>query len=690
MTQYFARGVGGSWSVAGTWSNSSGGASNGLVPTAAIDCVLDASSGAVTIDGTSGSPNLCRSLDCTGFTGTLTHGASKQLNVGDGTTGAFKLVSGMTYGPSSTATVKFVSTTTGNNITWGTKNPPGTVTFDGVGGGWQFQDAPGTGNAGTITLTNGAVDFNSKNVTSYLSSNNSNTRTLTFGTLTWTIPDNGLAGGWDLGTTTGLTCNPANVTIVDASTTTNQTFAGGGLSYLSFSCTTLTTATITISGNNTFGTLTLSMGATTKGATSGYSISGTQTVSGTFTANGNSTILRNFIYGTTIGTAATISAATVSVTHTDFRDITGAGAGSWNFSGLTTTANGNAGGNSGITFTAPKNCYMKTAVSVNWSGSNWFTASGGSSAIVPAMPLVHDSVFFDANSVTAGSKTITLDEPRVPGMDWTNIANSPTFATGSTAWESYGSLILVSALTHSGSGTATFMGRGSFTLDGGSTTWPTSSIITLNAPGGTLSIARNFVSNAPITVTNGTFAENGFTANLTAITINGGAWSGSGAITGTTCTVSGGTFTLGGTLTLTGALAVSSGTLNMNGNQITGHTTTTISSTGTLNLSGQLNGSGLISVTGGTITDAGASGELKGTTCSFSGGTSAIRKMTLTSTFAISSTAALTLNPGTYTYVTSWTETGTTKTFAINGTLTETGGVKTVTAASGGSSSFSS
>ncbi len=151
-------------------------------------------------------------------------------------------------------------------------------------------------------------------------------------------------------------------------------------------------------------------------------------------------------------------------------------------------------------------------------------------------------------------------------------------------------------------------------------------------------------------------------------------------ITGTTYTQSGGTNTLGGTLTLTGALAVSGGTLNMNSNTITGHTTATISSTGTLNLSGQLNGSGAFSQTGGTITDSGASGEIKGTTVAFSGGTTALRKMTASSTFQISSTANVTFNPGTSTWVTSFTETGTTHSLTYNGTATNINGTLTVSA----------
>lgn len=690
MTTYFLRSVGGNWDGATTWSNSSGGAANGLTPTAAIDCVADAASSTatLTINGTSGAPSLCRSLVCTGFTGTLAQGSAAQLNVGDGTTGAFTLVSGMTYTPNAAAVLKFVSTTTGNNLTWGGKTM-GLVTFDGVGGGWTYQDTFNVpAGTGITTLTNGSLDTNGKTCNGAFSSNNSNTRSLTLGATSWTLPS-GQASPWDIGTSTGMTLSAASSTLSINTTTISQTFAGGGLTYGTLTSTTPTTATVTITGANTFGTLTLSMGATAKGKTAGYALSANQTVTGTFTAAGNSTILRNFIYSDTMGTARTISAATVTVTHTDFRDITGAGAGSWNFSALTSTANGDGGNNSGMTFTTPKNCYLKVNAAANWSASNWFTTSGGSTPISPVMPLLQDTAIIDANASFSATRVITLDEPRLPATNWTGAPNTPTFATGSAnAWELYGSLTLISGMTHTGSSTMTYVGRGLSTLDGGTLTWPASTIISDSATG-TLTLASNLSSSAGVTTTSGTLAGGGFTLSLSAaLNVNGGSVSGFGAISGTTLVVAGGTYTQGATHTLTGAASVSSGTWDMNGFGMTGNTTLAVSG-GILKLSGQINGSGAINITAGAIQDSGASGELKGTTMTVSGGTHAWRKMTLSSTFAISSTAALTINPGVSTWVTSYTETGTTHSLTYNGTATNINGTLTVTAAGGGSFTFS-
>ncbi len=83
------------------WSLTSGGAGGEAVPTNADDVFLDAASGAVTV--TVGSSVACKSLTCTGFTGTLT-GTDKTITV----SGNITLVAGMTL--SGTLTLKTAST----------------------------------------------------------------------------------------------------------------------------------------------------------------------------------------------------------------------------------------------------------------------------------------------------------------------------------------------------------------------------------------------------------------------------------------------------------------------------------------------------------------------------------------------------------------------------------------------------
>ena len=99
MATLTAVAAGGNWSSASTWSPAQ-------VPTAADNCKITGTmTGTVTIDGTAGSPNLCRSLDCTGATHTLSQVGV--LNIGDGSGGLLKLVAGMTYSISARIGNKF-------------------------------------------------------------------------------------------------------------------------------------------------------------------------------------------------------------------------------------------------------------------------------------------------------------------------------------------------------------------------------------------------------------------------------------------------------------------------------------------------------------------------------------------------------------------------------------------------------
>lgn len=696
MATYYAVGTG-NWSGSSTtWATSSGGAAGAHTPTSSDNVVFDVhSTGTVTVAGTSGTPDNCNNMTMTSpGAGHITMGSTAYLNIA----GSMTLATGMTFSPNAASTLNFTATSTGQTLTTAGYNMPNVI-FNGVGGGWTLQDNfNNTAANPIITLTNGALNTNNVTIGSSggfsFSSSNANTRSLTLGTTNWKIWM-GTAGGWNISTSTGMTLSAASSTLtLNAGTATGIAFAGGGLTYGTVTSTSLTTGSVLISGANTFSTLTLSAAATTKTTVSGYALSASQTVTGTFTSAGNSLVLRNFIYSSTVGTQYTLSAGTYAITNTDLRDIASGGAGNANISATSsTTGNGDCGGNSGWTFQASRNVYMVTAASVNWSAANWCTTSGGVTAATPPYPLPQDTAIFDANSITAGSLTITLNEPRVPSTNWTGVTNTPAFAQSAAA-EVYGSMILVSGMTYTGAFTTSFLGRGSYSLDGGTLTWPTSNTIIMNAPGGTLSLAENLTSNAGLQTNNGTFALNGYNFSGTTIAPQGGTISGTGTITGTTYTQTGGSVTLGGLLTLTGAAAISGGTLDMNDYNETGATTLAVSA-GTLNLSGQFLCSSTITVSGGTVANTGSSGELKTTGNSlitFSGGTSTCMKVTEagTSNIVVSGTGSLTIPA---LGMISWTSglfevTGSTAFFSTGGAVTGTNSTLTVGTSSGGGGDF--
>lgn len=469
---YFAVGTG-NWSGASTvWSTSSGGSPATVTPTSADTCTFDVNTGAhtITVAGTSVTPDNCGSVVMTSPTGTLAMGSTAVLDVA----GSWTAASGMTFVPNSSAVINMTATSTGQ--TWTSAGYLySNVTFNGVGGGWTLQDAftPNIAKC-IITLTNGTLNTNGQTIGTsshgcQFVSNNSNTRALTLGSTTWNLITGLGASSWNILTSTGMTLSAGSSTIVDLDTTaTNESFNGGGLTYGTYTSTALTTGFKPITGANTFGTLTLSLASGTPTNTTGYSIGTNQTVTGTCTFNGQSVSDRDFIYSATIGTPETISCGTISASYLDMRDIIGAGAGSWNLSAIT-GGSGDAGGNSGITFNTPKSAYLKAATSsINWSAGPWETTSGGSTPISPTVPLPQDTANIDSNSWTSSGHTLTVNEVRVPTINWT-YASAATFAGNSAAWDIYGSVTTPSAMTWSGTNSINLLGRGSQTLSVGST-----------------------------------------------------------------------------------------------------------------------------------------------------------------------------------------------------------------------------
>lgn len=523
MATLYAKTAGGNWSAAGTWSNvNASGVDNSGPPTAADDVVFELLSGNVTID--TGGTRVCRSLDCTSgtgsYTGTLTHSASTALSIGDGTAGAgnvaIKLAAGMTFsvGNQISSTTNFISTSATQQTITSAGKIIGQPTFNASSNGsWILSDNFSCGSAATFFVTKGTLDTNGKSITcGFFDCTGSATRSLTLGATTIT------AAGNVSFTSTGLTFSGGSSTITMNGTL--ATFAGAGLTFGTVNINSSDTFTVaSITGANTFGTLTRT-GAANKICE--LSLSANQTITGTLTLNGNSAVNRVFISSNTIGTARTLTAATVVTKWCDFQDITGAGAGNWDLTAQATDSSGDCGGNSGITFTTSATQTATGTASFTWSTHGWTTR----------VPLPQDDVVI-SNAFIAG-RTVTLDMPRAGRtINWTGATGTPDWAK-TTATVIYGGLTMISGMTNSGTTNLTFSGRSSYDLDCGTQTITNPVII--NALGGTIRLTGNFLCSAAngFVHTRGTLNANNFNvtttlfnsnnSNTRTITMGSGTW----------------------------------------------------------------------------------------------------------------------------------------------------------------------
>jgi len=96
----------------------------------------------------------------------------------------------------------------------------------------------------------------------------------------------------------------------------------------------------------------------------------------------------------------------------------------------------------------------------NWSDNtnHWSASSGG--APNASKPTSSDSVYFDANSFTTGSQTVTIDETAYClDMDWTGATNTPELA-GSLAINVYGDATFIADMVCSHTGRLAMFGNG--------------------------------------------------------------------------------------------------------------------------------------------------------------------------------------------------------------------------------------
>jgi hypothetical protein len=481
------------------------------------------------------------SINCTGHTGTIT--GTADISVARNIT----LVAGQTYtytgrlsivGGAGSATLITAGKTIGGGLTI---NAPGTVVSLG--------DALtlGVGVASGELLVLDSANFTTVGFSitgNKIVSSGSGTRTISLSNSTVTLSGNpaiSFSG-------TGLTFN--------AGTSTLSLTGGGGISTngVTFNNVTYTSTagdSSSISGANTFNTLTLP--ATASGSIREFAFLANQTIT-TLVCSGGGPAGRVFLStfsggGSAVGTARTLTVGTwTTKSDVDFRDIVAAGASApWSGTRL-----GDCGGNSNITFPAAKTVYWNLAGTNNWDATGWAATSGGTPASTN-FPLAQDTCVFDNAGAVTSVNALSYN---VGTINMSSRTSAMTFQ--GIAYNLYGSFTIGSGVTLGALGGLRCFGRGTQILT--TTGKVFAGAIQVNAPGGTVTLADSLVTSANLSFTQGTLNLNGFVLTCaTQLSI----------LPNTTATLAGG---LGGVLVLTaltaqGLVLLSSGTgLTVTGN----------------------------------------------------------------------------------------------------------------------------
>jgi fibronectin-binding autotransporter adhesin len=615
-TLYWVGGTG-NWSSTTKWDTTSGGGGGAAIPTSLDAVNFNSASNATAYTATVDAGVTlarCASFTMAGpasgnvtFAGTV--GIAFHGNVSFAATGITRTYSG-TINWAGNSSYTFTS----NGLSF-TNN----IVVTGVGSTWTLGSTL-TDSGASLTVTYGALDTSTYNLTCTISSSNTNKRTINLGSgthvasISFSTPVTNLE--FNAGTST------INTTIAGA------TFLGGSQTFYNVNFTSaVVTGTHQIIGVNTFNTLSFA-GRTTVGITP-VTFFDNQTIN-TLTLNaGTASAFRTFLRSNTIGTPRTLTIGTLTAgaADIDFRDITIAGAAA----PISGTRFGDAKGNSGITFPAAKTVYWAQTSGVNWGSatSSWSLTNGGS-ADAAAFPLAQDTAFIPFARPNSGSTITVNDNYNIGTLDMNERNGSAlvTLATSTNSPAIYGNFVNGSGVSYGTVAGITFSGRGSQTItsNGAAIAAP----LIIDTPGGTVTLADALSGSAnSLTLTRGTFDAASYNVTRTSFSSNN---------------------------TNTRTIAVDSGTWTIatNGTSWNAATSTnlTVTGTGTISLtspSAKTFAGGGISYSGITLNQGGA-GALTIT------GNNTFKN--ITNTFSATGATSILLGNTTQTLTQPWTATG--------------------------------
>lgn len=528
-TVYFRASGTANWSADASWALTSGGtATTDAFPlpqdTAEINNTFPSASSSITLDS---AVPFVGTMDMTSRTSVVNIIGSTGYNV----YGSWKCGPGTNQTYSGTLTFLCRDDQV---ITSAGKTLPGGITIQSYGGSVTLTDAfNNTG--GTLSILDGTFDTAGYAVTtSILSSSSTSPRTINLSSSTINI--SGVTASSI--TSTNLTFNAGTSQInFTYNGSSGMTISWGNLTFynVAFTGSTLAGSSRSISGsNNVFNNLILIRPGVL--GTHTYTFPSSTTVNGTFRVVGGIPSRRVLVTSASTGTPATISANSLNVADTDFRDIVITGNAA---SSSVQTRLGDLGGNSPSTiFPASKTVYFVGNSGAGWGADVWSDTSGGA-AILSYFPLAQDTVIIDNATLAAGATINYEGSLPIGTLDASSRTLSATLAAGSLPIPVYGDLKLSSVMSITGT-TMNFVGRKTQTITSAGRTLPHA--VTINNINGYVQLADAFTTSSTLTLTSGTLDAVNY--NVTSTT-----FSASGTST-RTLKMGSGTWTLSGTGTV--------------------------------------------------------------------------------------------------------------------------------------------
>jgi gliding motility-associated-like protein len=467
----------GNWNDGNHWALTSGGLPSGCAPSPQTNVFFDVNSfttaSTVTLNGAS---LYCRNMSWTGALNNpiLAGATNNDLYIN----GSLLFITGMTT--PYLGNTHFTATSLGNIITSATQTFKSSVFFAAINGSYVFQD---NFNAlGQLILSAGTLNTNSFTVEiNSLSTQTNSSKTLVLGNSTVNVLS---SSPWNLNAGTFM-LNAGTSTINFLSN--SNTFASLGSNHVYNDVNFLGTGAnsfATINGSNRFRDVLIKPSAritqtnrfrnltfenagqfsgndTTVNLTLAAGFSYTlrentnKVISGDIIANGNCNSFIK-IQSALLGSSCTITKTVgiISASYLILQDVIASGGATFN-----AVNSVNLGNNSGWNFTgASANNLYWVGNSGNWSdGSHWALTSGGPPSGCSPSPLTN--VFFDANSFTVATQTVTINTASAfcRSMNWTGATGVPRITgAANTELNIFGSLMFITNMANAYNGAIKF------------------------------------------------------------------------------------------------------------------------------------------------------------------------------------------------------------------------------------------